>query len=951
MQTLRRLAALCRPPRRPLCQHGTAIYPLLVLTVIALAGGTQGSRWRDYGPPVPTGVPSAGRRSHGESYAPSLSADGRYVAFASFASDLVGDDTNGTSDIFVFDRRTGTTERVSVASDGTQGNFDPSRTVQRDVGYGSWAPAIGADGRYVAFASDASNLVSNDTNDCRDIFVHDRRTGRTERVSVASNGAEGNGDSHYPAISGDGRYVAFASEAGDLVRNATNGGIFVHDRQTGKTTQVSVASDGTPGKSPSYFPAISADGRYVAFVSYANNLVKDDTNDALDVFVHDRRTGRTTRVSVASGGRQANANFQWSFVSAGDDEFPKTSYTSDSVRPAISAHGRYVAFVSDASNLVEGDRNGREDIFVHDRQTRRTERVRAPVGDAEGKARSYSPSISADGRYVAFQSRALKLEGAHGGLRGDIFVHDRWTGKTTRVSVPSDGTQGDYGDSYCPSLSRDGRSVAFGSSAAGDFGESNNIGYGDILVYDRRTRKADPVRTGKPGRPGPLYSGRESHHPSLSGDGRYVSFVSSASDLVTGDTNERQDIFVRDRHIRQTERVSVASDGTQGNGSSDSPAISADGRYVVFDSYASNLVPGDSNGGRDVFARDRQTGQTERVSVASDGAQGNRASHHPAISADGRYVAFASAATNLVPDDTNGRQDIFVHDRQTGTTTRVSITSGGAQVEDGDSYSPSLSADGRYVAFSSYASTLVAISNRNYGNIFLHDQQTGRTELISVASIGTGNAGRLGGYSPSLSADGQSVAFASFEKLVAEDRNEARDIFVRDRQRRQTELVSLASTGAEGNAGSGYPSLSGDGRYVAFVSSASSLVVGDTGGRRRVFVHDRQTGRTERVSVPGDSARSDSDSYSPSLSADGRYVAFTARSSGPVGGATKDASDVFVHDRQTGQTERVSVASDGLTAPNKRISAVRARGPCCPSEVRMIAVYIVSVGETNRGLS
>jgi Tol biopolymer transport system component len=705
------------------------------------------------------------------------------------------------------------------------------------------------------------------------------------------------------------------------VTSRTGGaGIFVHDRRTGRTEQVSVARDGTP--SSGYFPTISADGRYVAFVSYANNLVKGDTNEALDVFVHDRRSGRTERVSVTSGGRQAGAHYQWSFVSAGGEAFPNASYTSDSVRPAISARGRYVAFVSDASNLAPGDRNGKEDVFIRDRRTGRTTRMRAFIDGGEGKARNYSPSLSADGRYVAFQSRAERREGADSGLHGDIFVHDRWTGKTTRVNVATARQRGDYRDSYCPSLSGDGRLLAFGSDN-GDV-EYATSGYGDILVYDRRTRKAAPVRTGKPGRPGRLYPGRESHHPSVSGNGRYVSFVSSAGDLVAGDTNGRQDIFVRDRQTKQTERVSVASGGTQGNASSGSPTISADGRYVVFDSYASNLVVGDTNGVRDVFVRDRQTGKTERVSVASGGAQGNGASHHPALSADGRYVAFASAATNLVPHDTNGREDIFVHDRQTGQTTRVSITSDGVQVEYGDSHSPSLSADGRCIAFGSDARGLVATYTVNWGNIYIHDQQTGRTELISMSS--TRNIGGQGGDTPSLSADGQCVTFVSFAReLVDDDTNGVLDIFVRDRQRRQTQRVSVASTGAEANAGSYSPALSGDGRYVAFVSSASNLVVGSTGGRRGVFVHDRQTGRTERVSVPDDSAKSDAESYHPSLSADGQYVAFAARSRGPGGDATKAASDVFVRDRQTGRTERVSVASDGPALPIRAPAAVGPR--------------------------
>ena len=414
----------------------------------------------------------------------------------------------------------GTTTRVSVASDGTQGNGD-------SYGYTANArPSISADGRYVAFSSVATNLVLGDTNDVCDVFVHDRQTGQTTRVSVASDGTQGNGESHSgsSAISADGRYVAFSSVATNLVPDGTNGAkdVFVHDRQTGQTTRVSVASDGTQGNSISFDPSISADGRYVTFVSWASNLISGDTNGCNDIFVHDRQTGQTTRVSVASDGTQGN---------------------NVSFYPSISADGRYVAFYSDASNLVPDGTNGAKDVFVHDRQT----------------------------------------------------------GQTTRVSVASDGTQGND----------------------------------------------------------------NSFDPSISADGRYVAFVSYASNLVSGDTNGGVHVFVHDRQTGQNTRVSVASDGTQGNSVSLDPSISADGRYVAFSSVATNLVLGDTNDVCDVFVHDRQTGQTTRVSVASDGTQGNGESHSgsSAISADGRYVAFESAADNLVNGDTTGYGDVFVHDR------------------------------------------------------------------------------------------------------------------------------------------------------------------------------------------------------------------------------------------------------------------------------------------------
>ena len=223
-------------------------------------------------------VASDGTGGNDNSCRASVSADGRFVAFQSLASNLITGDTNGEDDIFVHDRQTGETSRVSITSDGAEGNGD------------SFWPSISADGRFVAFRSPGSNLVPGDTNGAEDIFVHDRQTEKTTRISVAWDGTQANGDSYYTCISADGRFVAFPSSASDLVTGDTNGcaDAFVHDRQTGQTTRVSVASDGAQGNDHSDGPSISADGQCVGFTSYASNLVPDDTNGERDVFVHDR---------------------------------------------------------------------------------------------------------------------------------------------------------------------------------------------------------------------------------------------------------------------------------------------------------------------------------------------------------------------------------------------------------------------------------------------------------------------------------------------------------------------------------------------------------------------------------------------------------------------------------------------------------------------------------------
>ena len=407
----------------------------------------------------------------------------------------------------------GGTERVSVGSAEQQGNGD-SRNA-----------AVSARGRYVAFTSLASNFAAGDKRGSSDVFVRDRKAGTTSLVSVSSAGAKGNGLSFHPAMSRGGRYVAFASGATNLVANVTAPNqAYLRDRTGGTTVLVSAGAHGEPADGPSYPEALSADGRYVAFFSFATNLAPGTSGEHSQMYVRDTRTGATTLESVGVGGEPGNGS---------------------SVEASLSGDGRWLAFTSDATDLVEGDTNGKLDIFLRDRQS----------------------------------------------------------GRTVLVTVGRDG------------------------------GPSDD--HSDVAA--------------------------------VSDDGLHVAFFSGATNLVAGDTNGAYDVFVRDLKAGTTERVSVARDGGQANGRSLYPTISADGRYVEFTSGATNLVAGDTNGVDDVFVRDRVAGATIRASVRTDGrqAQGGGSGDYfngkaAAISADGSVVAFASRATDLVPGDTNASSDVFV---------------------------------------------------------------------------------------------------------------------------------------------------------------------------------------------------------------------------------------------------------------------------------------------------
>lgn len=454
----------------------------------------------------------------------------------------------------------------------------------------------------------------------------------TAIISVNAQGQAANGISDRSAISPDGNWVAYQSSASDLVAGDTSNqsDIFLYDRSTTTTTRISLGLNGAQSDGLSSSPRLSQNGRFIAFESLATNLVVNDTGNVQDIFVYDRTSGNTVRVSISSTGAAAN---------------------NHCLHPALSGDGRFVVFVSAATNLTTDDANSLSDVFLHDRDPDQngvfdenygsTIRITQSGSNGALAASSNFPAISRNGQYVAFSSSDSTLvPGDTNGLQ-DIFVYNIQTGVTERVSVSNSGQQSDG----------------------------------------------------------------ESIYTSLSDDGRYIAFISSATNLVSNDTNSKADVFVRDRVSGTTVRASVSSSGTQAGGSSTNPVISGDGRYVSFATESSALtarlvgeevvVPvvfdavtaatGGGGGGTTIpqviYRRDLVQQITARVSSNSSGTSANASSTSLAMSTDGMTVVFASDATNLSgTNDSNAQRDIFVRDMTSSAPISTKSGGGGAML-------------------------------------------------------------------------------------------------------------------------------------------------------------------------------------------------------------------------------------------------------------------------------
>ncbi|HEX5719844.1 MAG TPA: hypothetical protein VF179_27060 [Thermoanaerobaculia bacterium] len=890
------------------------------------------------------------RTANDWSWSPTISADGAYVAFLSFARNLVAGqiDAAGTVDLFLYDRATGTTKLVThVAGLPTETDGEHVMSV-----------GMSADGSQLVFVGSGANFVEGQVDGLTfDVFLYDRATGTNTLVSHSSSSpvtAAGSGTE--AVISADGLWVAFVSGSGDLVAGQSptsfHSYVFLYGRASGTNVLVSHVSSSstTTPLAQSSSPAISSDGSRVAYASEAANLVtgQTDTNGVLDVFLYDRTAGTSTLVSRTASSATTTAN------GLSDD-------------PSLSGDGRYVAFASTAANLVTGvaDAAGLKDAFLHDRVTGTAVLVSHAAGGASlpanGAARA--PVLSADGSFVAFLSQATDaVSGQVDGNEGeDAFLYARSTGSLALAShaAGSAATAGNQPSGPGLSVSLDGAWLAY-DSLADDLTGSNDANVrADVVLHESQTG-SNTLASLRAGAASETAHGLISFWTAtaMSNDGRFMAFQSGAPNLTAGtDVNGDSDVFLRDRLTGATTLVSHAAGfpGTSASHGSINPAVSTDGDTVVFASRGSDLVPEQvSNGTLNLFHWHRGTGTVTLVNhaAASPAVAGNvglQENSSYVVSGDGRWIAYSSAGSDLVAGQTdlNSDYDVFLFDRATGSNTLVSrSTASPTQAGDASSFFPAISADGRWIVFTSSASDLVP-GQPAAGGVFLYDRTTGTTVRVSPQ-----------GHDVAISADGRWIAFESSVAGVLAgvvDTNGGIDVFLWDRVSGTTTLVtrSASSPGATGNGPSSFGTfshtpgvLSADGRYLVFASFATDLIPSQTEGNSGgadVFLFDRVTGAVTLVSRSTLSPQRTANGASsePVISADGSRIAFASLASDLVPGYDPwGDQDFFVHDLAAGTTTLVShKPSDPGHAGDFPTQASVLRAPRISADGRVVAFH------------
>ena len=773
---------------------------------------------------------SAGGIGNQNSYNPLLSRDGSSVLYTTMASNLLppGTDANALDDLYLTKIADGSTALVSRDATGRAAGVPNQFTYEQS--------GISDDGNHVAFIADTNLVAAPVPNDPRDkyyTFLYDRTV---DAVSLVSRNTSGNavGNSGYyqnvAGISGDGKSVLFDSDASDVVPNDTNGGrdVFVLDRTTNSIVLVSRNAAGNPLDDTSFNPTMSRDGKFVEFLTVASDY-PGGTRFRAQAAVFDRTAGTVTLASRNAAGNGGNN--------------PVTA-------AVISGDGSVVAFQSTANDLVAGDAGQSADLFAFDRVAQTVSLVSARTGPSSATANASSTifngtlaahqlGTSTDGQYAVFISDAGNLVPNDRNSAPDIFLYDRLAATVTLVSRDLSGNAAGV-DSFivgqAAAISRDGNWVTFSSGNDNIVPNDGNF-TGDVFLFNRITGAISLV-SHRNGQIVPAEAFRSSNNATISDDGRYVAFVSTAN-LTGQNPTFVAAAYLYDRVTDSTVLASrtlagTAADVRDKNDYYAAATVSGDGSTVAFQTTDPNVVAGDTNAKSDVFRFDRLSGTVTLVSRTAAGSVGNDGSYFPQVNRDGTIITFHSLASNLATIDANGREDLFVYNAATQTVALVSRDGTGAAAAGVSGSDGVVSADGKYVAFTTDA-PLVAGDTNGTLDVYLYDRAANTNALVSHTATGTASVSFS--LSPTISDDGSIVAFRSAGPDLAPGAVRfINNVFFFDRASGFVGLVSADASGMEGNNPSDTPAVTGDGKVIAFNTDATSFIANDRNGATDVAV-------------------------------------------------------------------------------------------------------------------
>jgi Tol biopolymer transport system component len=876
---------------------------------------------------------SDGITGAGASGAAVFSGDGRFVFFLSDAGNLVLDGpVNGFADLFRHDLVTGTMSRVMAGDDRMPWPNGPV------TGF-----SVSANGRWVAFSSRATNLTPGDTNGVEDIFLRDVEIGVTRLVSHGDDGAPANAESVMPLLSVDGRWVAFESAATNLTRTGDtnrNYDVFLWDRDTDRIEPISRGLDGNAARGRSSLEALSRLGETIVFRSSATNLVGVATEMETDLYVWSRHSGRLRRI-LLSGARPS------------DLVVPVTAINS-----ALSFNGRFLTF---RTRPTLGDVGPGDGVWWVDLEMGSTAvRISGdlvttrPVGSMDASG----PVISEDGQWVAFEAHTpasgpprIRIWKSGEGLKS---LDDWNSGGQLQHPEPE--------SSWSPLLSPDGKELLFQTDAAVPAAGVRSSG--EVRFYVRNLASAE-TRTLFP----ELALELPLSSPAFSSSGTSVLFQTAAVLPGVSDFNRANDVYWAPVTLERMELISRRHPERpigMGMGGSwiRSGSLSEDGRWLAFTSSADNLVSNDANGRRDVFVHDIIAGTNQLVSVGLDGRSPQADSWQPRISGDGRYVVFVSMATNLAGGNHPSQRAVYVRDLVTATTVLASARDGGSTGGSHAAFNPQISSSGARVTFESTSTNLVqgAWGRTNRLKLFVRSLSTQRTYLASDSLRNSGTEESRDSFSASLDHGADRVVFLSgsdvyeysisngIPRQVATGHGATTVSLSRDGSRiallgRQTgthggtlrtvmwgeinarTLRLIASATNSSPTSLDNVSISSSGQFVAFDSIHSPPGINDTNGVQDVFLFDTVSGVLERASAGGvGHEEADGNSDRPVLSADGQRLAFRRITTNRTGGQSGNMTDIYVRDRRAGMVSLLSPRSttfhgERLFASNPWISA------------------------------